>query len=204
MASARAPEEALTPARLAIVLVLAAPLLFLGCGGDTPTKPKTSQYILYPIRSTPKNAVLYMAVAFANRDTVRTDSVYADDYEGASTDLTDLSPTTFVFFKSDEIRALGNMARSNSITLVQMDLGSPAGWLQVHNLADPPDWTTIQVPSFHIYVNDTVEGELSVRAPASGQINVFEFTLRPTTPDPTSPTDTTWAIVRWRESRAQL
>ena len=188
---------------LALALILTAPLLLQGCGegGHKLIDPPA---FVYPDQSTPKNTLLRMAAAVERRDSVVTASVYADGYEGSSSDLTDPNSTTLQFFKSDEVRAVGEMARSNSIHLIEMDLGVTAGWLQYHNVSDPVGWVTIQIPNFQIYVNDTVEGEYRTSSPTQGETHVFEFTLKPTTPDPTSPTDTTWTIIQWVESRASL
>jgi len=189
-------------ARLATVLAVAAPLIFLGCGKDDgPIKPPTPQPIVYPDQSTPKNTVLRMSMAVANRDSVVTASVYADDYEGSSNDLDGPIPEAFTFTKADEIRVIGAMALSNSIVSVDMDLGHPATWFQHHFVSDPPDWVTIEVPGYRIYVNDVDLGEFGMQSPSAGETRIFEFRLRPTTPDSTSPTDTTWTIVRWTEIR---
>ena len=196
MARARAPEEALTPARLGIVLVLAATFVVMGCGKD-PVKPEPAKPFVYPDRSTPDNTLRRMTFAFANRDTGVTASVYADDYEGTSTDMV-YSPTTLTFTRADEVKVVEAMAGS-SITTIGCDFYSPATWVHTHYSADPVGWVTIQVPDYNIYLYDSVRGEFQTRSPSSGMIHFFEFTLKPTTPDATSPTDTTWTIVRWKE-----
>jgi len=189
---------------LALALILTAPLLLQGCGSDTPTKPKPTPGPTYPVRSTPKSAVLYMSIAYANRDSVRTDSVYAGEYTGSSTDMTDPGSETLSFTKSDEVRHVGAMALSSDITYVVMDLNPPATWLEVPYVTDPADWVTIQIPSFRIEVLDVHGNGFLTQAPSNGETHLFEFTLKPTTPDPSSPTDTTWSVVRWTEFRSQL
>ena len=174
----------------------------MGCGKkDGPLKPIPPAPIVYPDRSTPENALLYMTIAFSNRDSVRTDSIYADDYEGTSTDLIDPSQPTFVFAKSDEIKVVAAMAQSSSITYVNVDFKHPNTWASFHYATDPPEWVTIQIPNFIIEVHELTDG-FTARSPASGETWIFEFTLKPTTPDLSSPTDTTWQIVRWVESRS--
>jgi len=145
-----------------------------------------------------------MSMAVGNRDSVVTASVYADEYQGSSIDMTDPNAVTLQFTKGDEVRVVGAMAMSSSITFVKMDLYVQASWLQTHDAGDPPGWATIQIPSYRIQINDLIEGDYLVQAPSSGISQIFEYTLKPTTPDSSSPTDTTWTIVRWTESRAQL
>jgi hypothetical protein len=187
-----------------MALVLTAPLLLSGCGDDGPGKLIDPPIVVAPDRSTPKNTLLRMNFAVEHRDSVITESVYADDYQGSSIDLTDPIAATLQFTRSDEVRAVGAMATSSSIIQISMDLYSPTGWFQSHDAADPPGWVTIQIPSFNIYINDLNGGEYLARAPSNGVTQVFEYTLKPTTPDSSSPTDTTWTIVRWTESRASL
>lgn len=182
-----------------IALVLAAPLVVLGCGKDGPIEPEPAKPFVYSDRSTPDNTLFRMTQAVSRRDSVVTASVYADDYQGSSTDMTDPNPTTLQFNKTDEVRAVAGMASSSTITAIVMDLFPNTTWFHTHYVADPVGWITIQVPYYTIYVNDIVAGEYETRSPASGRTSVFEFTLKPTTPDATSPTDTTWTIVRWKE-----
>ena len=177
-------------------------MFLLGCGKDGPIEPEPVPPIVYPVRSTPKNAVRYMVTAFVGRDSVRTDSVYADDYEGSSIDLTDPNPTALAFTKADEVRVVGAMRGSVTLIRADMNFGPSESWAQTHDGSDPVGWVSIQVPSYDIYIIDDA-GDYRVQAPSPGQTQIFEFTLKPTTPDASSPTDTTWTIVRWVESRAQ-
>ena len=157
----------------------------------------------YPKRDTPKNAILYLTLAWENRDSVRIDSVYADNYVGTSSDLTDPNDVPLTFAKSDEVRLVSNMAKSQSIVKVDMDFGLQAGWSEGNYVSDPPDWYYVLIPSFTIYVNDSVEGEKQATSPAPKTIWRFEFTVRPD-PDLSSPADTVWQVVRWVEDRAKL
>jgi len=184
----------------AIALVLAAPLFLEGCGDDNPTKPEPSPGIVYPIRSTPKNAVLYLAVAFANRDSVATDSVYADDYEGSSVDMLDPVAGTLTFTKADEVRAVGGLALDQHITFVEMDLKSLDSWNETHYANDPSDWVTVQIPHFKITVFASSGEGFVANSDASGETWIFEFTVKPTN----GPSGTTYQVVRWVESRTQL
>jgi hypothetical protein len=158
---------------------------------------------VYPKRDSPKNAILYLTLAWENRDSVRIDSVYADDYAGTSSDLTDPNDIPLNFAKSDEVRLVGNMAQSQSIVSVDMDFGIQGGWIEGNYASDPPDWRYVQIPSFTIYVNDSAEGEWRATYPAPKIIWRLEFTLRPD-PDLSTPSEPVWQVVRWVEDRAKL
>jgi len=163
---------------------------------DDPPPPKV---IVYPKLDSPKNAILFLTIAWSNRDSVMIDSVYADDYAGNSIDLTDPTPETLPFTKSDEKRAVHQMAESQSIVTVSMDFGVQGGWHEDHYASDPPDWRYVQIPAANIYVNDAVLGEYRAQYPEPGKTWIFEFKVKPVpngTPDPV------WKIVEWVESRA--
>ena len=61
-----------------------------------------------------------------------------------------------------------------------------------------PEWAVIQIPggSFKVEIFDAYNTYT-----ASGQLEFNQFTFQPTAPDTTSPTDTTWQIIRWTEAR---
>jgi hypothetical protein len=168
-------------------------------GKDPPIKPP----VVYPKRDTPKNAVLFMTVAWGARDSAQIAAVYADDYQGSSNDLSDPSAQNLSFVKSDEVRAVGAMALSQNIVTATMDFGIQGGWFEEHYVSDPPDWRYVQIPSFSIYVKDLVLGEYSAKSPRNGETWIFEFTLRPTYPNGPSG-EPVWEIVKWVESRAKL
>ena len=191
------------PLAIALALVLAAPLVLLGCGKKNPVKVETPEPFVYAARSTPKGTVLRLAQAYTNRDTVVTASVYADDYHGSSVDLSDPGSDSLLFSKADEVRSVASMTLSNSITYTNADFKLPATWNELHYVSDPSDWITVQIPSFQIEVVDIYNNGYNARAPSNGETWIFEFTLRPT-PDASSPTGNTWTIVRWVESRNHL
>jgi hypothetical protein len=189
--------------RLVFAIALAAPLAIDGCGKDGPGKIVEPQRDLYPDRSTPTNTLIRLASAFARRDSVVTASVYADDYDGSSIDMTDPNADTLSFNRGDEVRAVGAMALSGGIYFTRMELYSQATWSQFHNVTDPPNWITIQIPHFTIEIRDASGADFTATSESPGDTWIFEFTLKPT-PDTSSPTDTTWTIARWVESRAHL
>ena len=183
-----------------MALILAAPLFLQGCDKKIVDPPLPQPGIAYPSRSTPKNAILYLTTAFAKRDSVRTDSIYADDYLGSSTDMTDPGSVTLTFTKGDEVRIVGRLALNQQITFVEMDFKSPDSWNETHYLNDPAEWVTVQIPHFKITVLAGSGNGIVANSDASGETWIFEFTVKPTT----GPSGTTYQIVRWVESRSQL
>jgi len=163
-----------------------------------PDKPPIS----YTKRNTAKGAVQYLSQAWTNRDSVRIDSVYADDYGGESIDLTDPNAQNLTFVKSDEVRTVGALALAQEITYTNMNLNLPGTWIEFSLASDPPEWRTIQVPNFKIEVLAGVNEGFSVTSPHGGELWLFEFTLRPTYPDGPS-AEPVWEIVRWKESRSK-
>ena len=170
-----------------------------GKGKDPPKDP-----ITYPARNTPAGSILYLTIAWSNRDSVRIDSVYASDYEGSSVDLTDnAGSTTLVFRKSDEVHTVGALARSSEINYTNMNFNLASTWTEVQYSSDPPEWVTVQIPQFKIEVRDIHDVGYAATSPADGETWIFEFTLRPTYPNGPSALPV-WEIVRWVESRAKL
>ena len=185
---------------LCLLAALGGGCIFSPHKDDDPPTPKPPR--VYPVRNTPKNAVLYLTYAWEDRDSVRIDSVYADDYVGSSVDLTDPNAENLNFAKSDEVRTVGALALSHTIVTVTMDFGVPFGWEQDHYVSDPPDWVYVRIPTFTIYIQDPAQdgGEYRARSPEAGKTWFFEFTLKPTYPNGPS-ADPVWQIVRWVESR---
>ncbi|HKQ20272.1 MAG TPA: hypothetical protein VJW75_11055 [Candidatus Eisenbacteria bacterium] len=164
--------------------------------------PKDKQPVVYLPRDTAARAVEYLSLAWENRDSVRIDSVYADDYEGTSVDLVDQAQPSFIFHKSDEVHSVGALAQATEITYVDMDL-KVGTWNEFHYSTDPPDWWTVQVPYFKIEVRDVLGNGFSATSPKTGESWIFEFTLRPTYPSWANGAPV-WEIVKWVESRNKL
>jgi len=64
------------------------------------------------------------------------------------------------------------------------------------DVGDPPGWATILVANPRIEIDDQ---PVSYSIDPSAETMQFKFV--PTTPDSTSPTDTTWKIIRWFEAK---
>ena len=89
------------------------------------------------------------------------------------------------------------MAKDPTLQRVEVDL-VPSQWTRSNYPNDPPDWVTIMVPAHRISISS-----LTIDAVIQGP-SLMIFKLKPTTPAPNSPTDTTWTIVRWEETRLNL
>ena len=62
------------------------------------------------------------------------------------------------------------------------------------DLADPPGWASLQNPIRSVQIED---GATTYDVYLSYETLTYKFV--PTTPDSTSPTDTTWKIAAWSE-----
>jgi hypothetical protein len=149
---------------------------------------------VYPALSDPYNVMAAYKTAYEHRDSVEIKALYDDGYIGQLTDNANPSNNA-TFNKSNEVQSVAAMARSHTIVSVQLTL--PPALTRYTDLADPPGWATINLPptSVTLQIDDT---------PDSYQINpaneTFVFKFVPTTPVSTSPTDTTWKIIRWTET----
>src|SRR5262245_2888884 len=174
---------------------MAVAALVAGCGDDNPMgtdgiKPPPS----YPALTTPQNTLEALRMAYERRDSVETARVYDDAYQGFSQNLQDpSSPPPIYFSRSDEIRHVGELYKTATISEVTMNLGAPSSWQRFpsEDLAHP-DWAVIQIGYHNIEV---IDGPLLYKAYGS---NTFEFKFAPST-DSTSATDTLWHVVRWDE-----
>jgi hypothetical protein len=148
--------------------------------------------IQYPKLSTPENVLEALRLAYNDRDSTKIALIYDDTYIGTSFD-----PTTLVqiqLSKAQEISHVHTLHDDPGVTSVQLTY--PPVETRFTNLNDPPGWATVQVSGTGLGVEIVDESQV-YRLIGSG--GTFEFKFIPTTPDSTSPTDTTWKIVRWTE-----
>ena len=145
----------------------------------------------YPDLSTPQNAIWNVKYAWERRDSVRTEALYDDTYQGSSTD----GSGTILFTKDREIAAVAEMARDANVATVSFNLQPENPWIRLRYAGDPPGWTALLLPvgAVNILVDDVMSGTW-----VANSSDFFEFKFAPTL-DGTSPTDTTWQIVRWTE-----
>lgn len=178
---------------LATLSLVATLLLHAGCGGNKhtvmgpgPTPPT------YPILSSPQNVLAAMALAYQRRDSIETALVYDQAYQGSSIDQTDPALTPTFFYKYDEVAHLSALAKTTTIASVTCQLAPML--IRFTDGSDPPGWATIDNPIAAIEINS------SPTSSSLSRTGIFmEFKFAPTSPDSTSPTDTTWKIVRWLE-----
>jgi len=177
------------------VLVFAA--LLAGCSGDIPEKPKPINTTQPSVRSTPQDVLKYLANVYSIRDSVAIKSIYDSTYTGVSTDLLQpLGSQHLNFTYADEVEHVAALARTHTITSVKLSFGSMVR-LQSDDITHP-EWAHIEMSSLTDMTLDIEDGPNSVTVgPAASAAE--SFSLKPTTPDSTSPTDTTWKIVRWYE-----
>ena len=174
------------------VLLLLAGCIFSpkrGKGGGPPPPP------VYEIPSTPEFVLKNLAAAYAARDSNEYKSLFDSNYTGTSIDQTQPVLTTLPFTKDSEAQHISALARNPDIRYVEMQLVPPGGMIRILDLSDPPGWVMIQNPviKVQIFEPDTTR-EVKID---SGE--TIEFRFKPKTPDASSPTDTTWQIIRWTE-----
>jgi len=110
-------------------LLIAALAAIAGCsdddGGEGGFRPLPQPTVEL---ASPEITLGMLQHAYEARDSVTTARVYDESYAGASTDLNDPPGSqTVTFSRADEIRHVGALAKSMSITGVTCDLGPPAG-----------------------------------------------------------------------------
>jgi len=171
-----------------------------GCGFSPPTEPPCPTCHEpppnYPILSDPYNVMEAYRLAYQARDSVKMKEIYDDTYIGTSIDQSSPdSIQSLTFNKSQEVSHVGAMAKA---TITSVTLTLPGALLRETDQADPPGWALIglQQGTVSLQIDDGATSYVIV----SDKEN-FEFRFVPTTPAPTSPTDTTWKIIRWHEFR---
>ncbi|HYJ32622.1 MAG TPA: hypothetical protein VE326_05330 [Candidatus Binatia bacterium] len=160
-----------------------------GCGKGRSGCDICPQPFQYPAFDTPQHAILNLTNAWERRDSVRTRLVYDDAYQGTSTD----SYSTLTFTKDQEVAVVWAMGKDPNIVSIHFTTPPENTWVRQHYASDPAGWAAIQIPGVSVQVDDAVQGTLV----ASGMA-LFEFKLVPTL-DSSSPTDTTWKVIRWTE-----
>jgi hypothetical protein len=96
------------------------------------------------------------------------------------------------FSKADEMRHVASLAARTTIAHISINLNPVIR--RYTDTADPAGWASLQNPLRTVEIEDagtTYDVYLSYET--------LTYKFIPTTPDSTSPTDTTWKIVRWSE-----
>ena len=186
-------------AALALAAFWAALVLLAGCGilnPDGDEKDDIDNLKPYPILSFPSQVLEALELAYQRRDSVKVKDLYDSTYTGQSLDLTDPGSTIDVTF-GDEVAHVAALARASGLS-AYLELGSDQTWDRLPS-DDPshPEWAVIQITGSG-YSVEIYDGANSFGA--HGEAGTFlEFAFEPTL-DTTSPTDTLWKIVRWKET----
>ncbi len=175
-------------------LALLLPLLG-GCfgSGKNPVKVVVPAPGPFPIPSSPRSVLYNLIRAYAERDTTHYKACYDLTYMGGSYSgyVSQPGPGTYTF--DDEAAHIRFLQRSTMITRVTLDLPNYQAATIDTLSGDPPGWVTMSIYNPKVEIDDAT-GSLSI---ATGEVFQFKFLRK--TPDPTSPTDTSWTIVRWAE-----
>jgi len=147
----------------------------------------------YDIPFSPEIVMQNLSKAYAARDTAEYRSLFDPFYIGTSLDQKlGLPVDTLTFDKeASHIRHLYN---TTSISFIEFLL-KPA-MVRARDAGDPVGWALIQDPMFKLTISD---GNTDYVVPITSE--TIEFRFVPKTPDTSSPTDTTWKIIRWTEVR---
>lgn len=188
------------PISTVFVLVACLALAIGGCGDDddddgNPLVPGPSGPD-YPVLSYPEAVLTALEMAYSARDSVMYKALHDSVYTGSSIDLNDMGSTIDLTF-ADEASHIAALASTPGLT-AYLDLGAPGTWDRLGS-DDPshPDWAVIQIVGSS-YAVEIFDGANSVGA--VGEAGTFmEFAFKPTL-DTTSPSDTLWKIVRWKET----
>ena len=182
-------------------LLIAALVVVAGCSDDDspmspqPPEPKPPDALVNPV------IVLYVLQrAYESRDSVETARVYDDNYAGTSTDLNDPPGSQTVnFTRADEIRHVGALRKSTTITSVTCDLGPPTSWVRLpSDDVSHPEWARIHIAGGFVRI-EIDDGASILQASGTSEQMSFYFTPKP---DSTSQTDTLWTVIQWDETRA--
>ena len=170
-----------------------------GCGifsPDEDPKPPVGPPAEYQIPSQPGYVLMNLMVAYGARDSSTYKDVYDSTYTGSSIDLNDPGTTIDLVYE-DEISHIRKLASTPGLS-ANLSLGPQSSWSrQISDDPSHPEWAVIQISGSNARVEITDGAEVIV---ATGEGGTFqEFAFEPTL-DSTSPTDTLWKIVRWKET----
>ena len=132
--------------------------------------------------------------SYEKRDSVFYATLYDKDYTGTSQDLNDPPGTQPAqFFKADELRHLGALQLSTSVSSVVLDFGPTGSWT-VLSSDDPshPEWAMIQLPSWSVEITD------NTTLFQARSTNPITFYFKPVTANG----ETLWTIIKWTEITA--
>ena len=162
-----------------------------GCGSDRVTRPNIPPGSKYPALINPFSVLDALQLAYQDRDTSEIKAIYHDLYDGSSIDQADPLPALVHFTKADEVGHVSKLAHTSGATVLMTQIPNR---VRFYDAADPVGWATIRDPFSSIEVADATATHVVDIAH-----DTMEFKFIPTTPAPSSSTDTTWKIIRWTE-----
>jgi hypothetical protein len=165
---------------------------FSGCIFSPPKKPpQIKPPVIYPVLAYPASVLEALSMAYAAKDSDEIKLLYDRTYIGSSTDNTDQTTLPFSWANEvDHVTALGHHPE-----VIRVALTFPPSLTRYNDLNDTPGWATIQIiDQMHVEIDTNLT---SYALFGSGETITFKFV--PKTPDTSSPTDTTWKIIRWTE-----
>ena len=178
-----------------VVVCAGLVLLLSGCifsptkgpGGGGPEPPK------YEIPQEPNIVLENLKKAYTAKDSLAYQACFDARYVGRSQDQTG-TDTIYTFTFADEARHIEVLAQSRT-AIAELQLIPKM--VRSADLGEDPAWALIQNPIQSLTIYD---GNYTYYVPLDKEI--IEFHFIPKTPDSSSPTDTTWKIIKWTEIRS--
>lgn len=154
-----------------------------GAGGGGIEPPK------YDIPFSPELVMSNLKKAYVAKDSVGYKACFDFAYFGTSQDQVNQTPIDSITF-AGEAAHIAHLARSPAGVELQL---KPL-MTRSTDLGDPPGWALIQDPIQTLQINDNPDSYF-----VTPTNEIIEFHFIPKTPDSSSPTDTTWKIIKWTE-----
>ena len=149
---------------------------------------------IYEANRFPESVLRNLVKAYTNKDSTEYKSLFDESYEGTSIDQLDPTPQLLNLRKADEAQHISGLARS---TVSSITIQLRANFGQFHDAGDPVGWATIQDPFITFRIYDLQDVWVIVPPVEGTNRATFKFI-----PSATSPSDTTWKIVRFIETRS--
>jgi hypothetical protein len=175
--------------RLSGLLLILVATLAGGCIFSPLQKPpKAKVPFFYPKPISPPIALQNMINAYNNRDSVETGVIYDENYQGYSPD----APSAGYFTRADEVHHVHRLYNDPNIVNVDLSLGPVESWQSIPPESnDLPGTVVIAIRTSTITIN-----VVSVSLYEAKNIPM-EYAF---TPKVSALGDTTWTIIRWRET----
>jgi hypothetical protein len=183
--------------------MLAMAACLAGCGKDRIVEPPVRHLPPapspqpYPTLSEPEKVMEALRKAYPLGDTTEIKSIYDIDYQGTWFDENDRSPMIATIYRQGEIQHASYLAHHPEL---RVTIATSPVLTRTSDLSEPPGWAILMNPLDSLSVTDFLGRGYTV----DFANDTMEFHFIPYTPDSSSPTDTTWKIVRWIETRRKV